>query len=147
MDEFKQLEDFIGYKMPTSLKVLLSEAAYTSLLSLKMFTNENITKLEDYINANYDSIRPDKFDEYKNMRLFSFLPGHREILLSLPRIINNLKVWLATCKLHVCTTFRISILKFIFFFNLGWKSMWKFMWWLLWTILYSFQTDDRCCEE
>lgn len=92
MDEITQIEDFIGYKLPISLKSFLSEAAYTSLISLKMLSDVNINKLESYINTNRDSVRPEKFDEYKGQREFSFLPGHRDILLNLPTTIENMKL-------------------------------------------------------
>lgn len=89
MNEFDQLENFFGFPLPESLKSLHSETGYTSLLSLKMLSDENINKLENYIKTN---IRFDKFGEYKNKSEFYFLPGHRYILLKLPSMIKEMEL-------------------------------------------------------
>lgn len=89
MNEFDQLEKFVGFTLPASLKSLLTEAGYNSLLALKMLSDENINKLENYIRS---TLQPDKFDEYMNKSEFSFLPGHRSILLSLPSKIKEMEL-------------------------------------------------------
>lgn len=98
MDEIIQIENFIGYELPISVKSFLSAAAYTALLSLKMLSADNIIKLEKFININRDSVRPDRFTEYRGQKEFSFLPGHRDILLNLPTMIENMKLRTQTDK-------------------------------------------------
>lgn len=104
MNEFEELENFFGFPLPESVKSLLSEAGYTSLLSLKMLSDENINKLENYIKTN---VQFDKFSEYKNKSEFYFLPGHRCILLELPSIIEEME--LSKLSQEVCfTKFELS---------------------------------------
>lgn len=99
--EWTILEKCIGDKVPMCLKVLLWKTGYDSLYSVKYISNDNIEKIEKFIQRKRKLIMPqldelcDENDtalaEYKKQRIFEFLPGHRSILLDLPRSIENMQ--------------------------------------------------------
>lgn len=104
--EWRHFENVIGQSVPEFLKLLLSISGYDTLISIKQFTSPKITNLEQWINdnfhANYEPLVKlfgnNAFNEialYKNIfeqkRNFTFLPGHRDILLNLPKMITEMQ--------------------------------------------------------
>lgn len=94
LDEWSNLENFVGHKLPMFLKLLLSRSGYDCMLSVKQITNEKIDELAKYIDKNKNKILckiikdleqlnycDDSLSAYKEQEVFDFLPGHRTILL------------------------------------------------------------------
>lgn len=105
MTEFKELEDFLGRKVPILLKLLLYKSGYDSMISIKQIANDTtIKQLERYINKRKNQIfyevsaeienleyHDDSIAVYEKQSTFEFLPGHRAVLLSLPNHIQNMQ--------------------------------------------------------
>lgn len=99
--EWDKFEKFEGEKFPAFLKVLLWKCGYDCMISLKELSNAKITELEKYIQNNRNNIfsrdlldsdtLSDTMSEYRDQAIFEFLPGHRQILLSLRNRIENMQ--------------------------------------------------------
>lgn len=102
--EWFELEQFVGYKVPMLLKLLLWKSGYDSILSMKQISMQNIGKLEEFIQKKRNQIFGQIFAElnhideidrsvdiYENQEVFELLPGHRTILLSLPNYIDRMQ--------------------------------------------------------
>lgn len=95
---FIDLENFCGQKVPECLKFILWKSGYDSVISIKRISEEKITKIEQHIQKKRKVILSQLDDaddttviEYKKQEVFEFLPGHRDILLDLPKTINNMQ--------------------------------------------------------
>lgn len=96
INEWGKLEKCLGYEVPMCLKLIMWKSGYDSLLSVKQMCEENILKVEKYVQKNRTKILPlldDKIDtvEYKKQKIFEFLPGHRCILMDLPKSIKKMQ--------------------------------------------------------
>lgn len=80
-----QFEKFIGSKVPSDVKIILSEAGYETLLSFASISQEDIKDIEHFIDTNRNIL--DTLNEYKlnTDDKFTLKPGHRSIIISLPK--------------------------------------------------------------
>lgn len=68
--------------IPLSMKTILTAVGYNCAFSFLKVTEEKLDSLETYIETNVrDAV--DLFDEYKLMKPFIFLPGHRSLILGI----------------------------------------------------------------
>lgn len=103
---FIHLENFIGQNVPDILKLLLYVSGYDTLISIKQLTSTKIANLEQWINKSlhegYSGLvkifENNAYNEsvlYKDIIKrkgnFEFLPGHRDILSSLPKMITDMQ--------------------------------------------------------
>lgn len=72
----------------------MQSAAYDTLNSLKAITTEKIQEIEDYLTQNrstwFDELDCCKSEDYKKQTEFSFLPGHKTIVLMIPEQIKQM---------------------------------------------------------
>lgn len=68
--------------VPACVKKLLTLTGYNSALSFKQFTEGELDSTERFIEENHRNIA-DEFDEYKNVRPFKFLPGHKALIFGI----------------------------------------------------------------
>lgn len=96
------LEHFIGYLVPQSLKYLLWRSGYDSMIGVKQISGERIKELEEFIQKNRSELLHNStFNEnfnmlddmcvYQKQTTFQFLPGHKNILLDLPESIQKMQ--------------------------------------------------------
>lgn len=103
--EWARIENFVGHNVPMFLKVLLWRCGYDSMVSIKQISSVTIDKLEQYIQKKRNQIVPEillelenvgdndnSLMEYKNQKMFEFLPGHRETLLCLRSNIEKMQL-------------------------------------------------------
>lgn len=97
-NDLNKLEQFIGDVIPKSLKIFLQACGYDSLLSLKKISIQNIDAMEQFIRMKKEKIlcklhgiNEIAADIYKEQERFTFLPGHRNILLDFPKHITNMQ--------------------------------------------------------
>lgn len=64
------------------MKKLLTLTGYNSALSFKQFTEGELDSTERFIEENHRNTA-DEFDEYKNVRPFKFLPGHKALIFGI----------------------------------------------------------------
>lgn len=72
------------------MKEILDSAGYNSAFSFLTITEEKLPELEDYIEKNCRNTA-DKFDTYKTTKPFSFLPGHRDLILGIKSELTKLQ--------------------------------------------------------
>lgn len=75
-------------KVPDSVKKLLTAAGYNSAWSFKTVTEEKLSEAEDFIEK-YNRLEADGFDEYKHIKPFKFLPGHKSLIFGIKREIDE----------------------------------------------------------
>lgn len=98
MDAWQKIEQLqkrlTKEKLPECIKSLLIPAGYDTLASLSQLSDETIKSIEEFHRRNAErvnSLTCCYSDYYKSLNEFSFLPGHRSILLSLPNQIKEIK--------------------------------------------------------
>lgn len=96
-DCFKEIEKKAG-ELPQCVKTILKSCGYETMLSLELLGVQHVTEIEQHVNTHIPSILRNlnciencSCKDYKHKTPFSFLPGHRSIILSLPNHIAKLK--------------------------------------------------------
>lgn len=83
------LEENLGETLPSCVKVFLSICGYDTFISLKGISVNNLTEIEEYISGNgNDAIRDlvcCHAEYYQKQNRFKLLPGHRALILELPK--------------------------------------------------------------
>lgn len=92
--DWKNLENCMGFEVPISLKYILLKCGYDSIISIRQICEERIEELQNFIERNKNEIlfnekcnMLDDISAYQNQKTFKFLPGHKNILLDLPKHI------------------------------------------------------------
>lgn len=87
------LEKFLGNKLPKFIKTILINSGFDNQLSILSITSDTITEIESFVKQ-FVLVNKDLLKEtaYKNVDIpnFKFLPGHRDLLLSLPKRVSEL---------------------------------------------------------
>lgn len=87
-DVFERLEKFIGERFPESVIKILKATGYVTENILKLIDESQINKIEGFVRKNRGIL---KDTSYENRNDFEFLPGHRVLLLNLPKEIEGMK--------------------------------------------------------
>lgn len=85
-DCFEKIETICGV-IPACLKTILRVSGFDTMMSLQQLNSENLYEIEEYINGNEHilmELRCCQCQTYRYQSKFSFLPGHRCIILNLP---------------------------------------------------------------
>lgn len=69
-------------KVPDSIKRLLTVTGYDSAWSFKSVSEQKLYEAEDFIEKHHRQ-DADQFDEYKDMKPFKFLPGHKSLIFGI----------------------------------------------------------------
>lgn len=75
-------------KVPASITELLTAAGYHSAWSFKSVTEEKLSEAEDFIEKYYRE-DADEFYEYKDMKPFKLLPGHKSLIFEIKTEIDE----------------------------------------------------------
>lgn len=96
--DWKNLENCMGFEVPISLKYILLKCGYDSIISIRQICEERIEELQNFIEKNKNEIlfnekynMLDDINTYQTQRKFEFLPGHKNILLDLPKHIQMMQ--------------------------------------------------------
>lgn len=90
-------EDYLGYQLPAQVKSILVENKFDNVLSISELNEEFISILEQTLSANY-----------------KFLPGHRALLLGLPKKIEGFIKWRSQHKTAATDILISPNISFIF---------------------------------
>lgn len=87
MDWFK-IQHSIKEPLPECIKTILSVCGYDTIASLRNIDCESITQIQRQVNLYFRAKIQDLTccysDFYKEQSVFELLPGHRDLILSLP---------------------------------------------------------------
>lgn len=88
-----KIEKYTNENFPPCLKIILTNCGYDTQISLQNITLADVLEIEKYTNQH---LKPDVMklnccysEQYKAQQDFQFLPGHRKLILYLPKIISN----------------------------------------------------------
>lgn len=88
---WNKIESFIDEKLPECIKIILSLCGYNTMSSFRKINLESVTQIERAVNTHFQQqIRELKCCHstyYINQTDFEFLPGHRDLILSLPEYL------------------------------------------------------------
>lgn len=90
---WSKLEKINRGKFPNCVKKLLTECAYNELYSLRRIDAEKLRNIESFLNGKKEIISQLDCcykDHYKNLDVFEFLPGHKDLILSIPSLIEEM---------------------------------------------------------
>lgn len=74
-------------EIPKILIQILNLVGYDNPIAIKGLNTETVLEIEKYVNENLNDVLVNSI--YSNMKEFSFLPGHKAILLSLPSYVDE----------------------------------------------------------
>lgn len=80
----------LASKVPPSIKKLLTLTGYNSIWSFKSITEQSLSEAEDFIETTYRK-DADEFDEYKEIKPFKFLPGHKALIFGIKSEISEIQ--------------------------------------------------------
>lgn len=91
-----KIEQIVGENIPMCVKKILLCCGYDTMLSLQNITMETVNHIEKHVNKHFSNI-VQEFDcchgtFYKNQTVFEFLPGHRDMLITLSRALSKNQV-------------------------------------------------------
>lgn len=88
---WNKIENVINEKFPECVKKILSLSGYNTLSSFRKINSESITQIERTINTYFREqiceLTCCHSAYYINQKEFEFLPGHRDLILSLPEYL------------------------------------------------------------
>lgn len=91
---WNRLEEFIGEELPLCVKKVLYVCGYNTAASIRSITAANISTIEDFINENEKKTMQELVcchaEFYKNQNEFKLLPGHRALILELPKYLDSI---------------------------------------------------------
>lgn len=85
---WSDLENFLSFKYPKVIKNILNICGFDNSLSLKGINEETIKLIEETVNENTSVL---KGSVYEAKLPFKFLPGHKILILSIPKHIVDFK--------------------------------------------------------
>lgn len=83
---FEKIEKFVQSEIPVILKRILLSSGYDCQLALMKLNLEEMAAIEDYVQTKRELFLG---TPYETMATFKFLPGHKQIILDIPRYINH----------------------------------------------------------
>lgn len=82
------LNKFLGNEIPECVLNVLEATGFDTQIALELLTTNNITEIENYVEENRSIIANTIYEKKTH---FTFLPGHRQLLLCLPEKIKIFK--------------------------------------------------------
>lgn len=94
MKAWCDLEKFAKEKFPPCIKLILISSGYDKLNSLRQIDAGKVGEIETFVNENKDLIKNLECcfkDQYQKLAVFKFLPGHKALVLGIPKQIEQMK--------------------------------------------------------
>lgn len=76
-------ERYLNNKIQSDVKIILTETGFDNKISISTLNEKNIEEIEKYVNKKKDILQNSKV--YTESDVFEFKPGHRSLILSLPK--------------------------------------------------------------
>lgn len=92
-DVWAKLEKLNGEKFPECVKFLLVKSAYNTFATLRQIDSDKLVKIETFLNTKKEYIADLDccyHGHYKSLDVFEFLPGHKDLILSISSQIKQL---------------------------------------------------------
>lgn len=89
---FSKLEKLNDEKFPSCVKTILIQSGFNTFASLRQIDEKVLNEIESFVTANRSIINNIDCcgkDQYKNNENFRFLPGHKAIVLNLPKYVTE----------------------------------------------------------
>lgn len=91
--DWRKLENIIGESLPLCVQKILSVCGYDTFTSIQNITLQDIFEMQQFINDHFRETTKNftccHADFYKNQNKFKFLPGHKALIVALPKLIEN----------------------------------------------------------
>lgn len=87
------MEKVNGGTFPKCVKSLLIESAYNELANLRRIDPEKLRNIESFLDKKKELISNLNCcyaDHYKTLDVFEFLPGHKDLILAIPSLIQGM---------------------------------------------------------
>lgn len=85
---WSKVEELTGDSIPICVKKILTKCGFNSVFSVKNITPESVVQIEKHINLHgldlIQTLDCCHHEYYKGQNVFKFLPGHKDVILSLP---------------------------------------------------------------
>lgn len=87
---WNRFENFLGEEMPRCVKIALNISGYDTITSICEINVNSVGEIEKHINKNsryelMQKIQCNHSEYYKKIKEFQFLPGHKTVILALPK--------------------------------------------------------------
>lgn len=96
---FKHIEKVIAEKIPGGLDKIIEKSGFDTRISIENLTIEDIQSIEKYVDENKDILIGKSYGDQNNSS-FKFKPGHKTLLLSLPKLLQEYNGNRKTKKKH-----------------------------------------------
>lgn len=91
---WRNIEHFSKAKFPPCIKEIMSRCGYDTLMSLSAINEDSVHSLEEHVNKQCSVLRAITccfMDYYNSQGVFEFVPGHRAVILGIPRKVKLMK--------------------------------------------------------
>lgn len=86
---WSKVEKLTDDSIPICVRKILTRCGYDTIISIKNITVESVVQIENHINVYardlIQTLDCCHHEFYKGQDIFKFLPGHRDLILSLPK--------------------------------------------------------------
>lgn len=87
---FAKIDRALGEKLPETLKYILENSGFDSESAVLALNSGSITEIEKYINENKSLLKKTSYEHcLTDNSDFKLKPGHRALLLNIPKALNN----------------------------------------------------------
>lgn len=89
---FEKLERALGEKLPGDLELILKNTGFDRESTLLGINSKNIDEIQNYLNENKFLLQNTVYEHcFSNDSVFTLKPGHRALLLSIPKVLSEEK--------------------------------------------------------
>lgn len=90
MEPLSQTEQIFGERLPIGLEKIIEHAGFETKSSLALLDENKIKEIENYVNENKFLLNGSAYEHIVKQNLnFKFKPGHKALLLTLSKKLNN----------------------------------------------------------
>lgn len=88
---FEEIEKKTDKKFPKDLEKILLNAGYDSTIVLSIITEKDIEIIENFVNGDLTILNNSSYKSSEENFCFKFKPGHKQLILNLPNLVNSNK--------------------------------------------------------
>lgn len=91
-DFWTGFQAYLKNSIPENIVKVLNNAGYDNAISVSEIEDKDILIIEEHVRAHKNQqLLVEELQAYANVTTFSFLPGHRKLLLALPQKVHSFK--------------------------------------------------------